>query len=273
MNCISRITHHASRAGFLLGLLGLASAVTASAADKKPVLLYTLYFNAEGENRYSPDTTYKDVLQRLRDQFEVRVNSEAPTPRTLSGVNVVLIANPSDKAVAGHPAPHHFTSKDVDVISRWVDRGGGLIVMGNQENHNLEIEDTNKLLARFGLQFTNRYTDAKKLVLPAATPVIGGLRWAYYTGNMVLIDSTHRARARSLVDNDLSQKPLKGTRDEPGSLLAVAEPGRGRVVAVTDSGWIANFAFSEEGVGGLAIKGQENWEIFRRLARWAARQD
>jgi hypothetical protein len=271
MNNISRITHHASRTGFLIGLLGLAMVATATAADKKPVLLYTQYFNAEGENRYSPDTAYKDVVQKLRDQFEVRVSSDPLTARNLSGVSVVLIANPSDKAVAEHPAPHHFASKDIDVISRWVDRGGGLIIMGNQENHNLEVEDTNKLLARFGLQFTNRYTDAKKLVLPAATPVIGGLRWGYYTGNMVLIDSTHRARPRSLVDNDLSQKPLKGTRDEPGSLLAIAEPGRGRIVAVTDSGWIANFAFSEEGVGGLAIKGQDNWEIFRRLARWAGR--
>jgi hypothetical protein len=145
--------------------------------------------------------------------------------------------------------------------------------MGNQENHNLEIEDTNKLLANFGLQFTNRYTDAKKLVLPKATPIIGGLRWAYYTGNQLLSMADHKAKPRSLVDNDLAQKPLKGTRDEPGSLLAIAEPGRGRVVAVTDSGWIASFAFNEEGVGGVAVKGQDNWEIFRRLGRWAAHQD
>jgi hypothetical protein len=68
----------------------------------------------------------------------------------------------------------------------------------------------------------------------------------------------------------LSQKPLKGTRDEAGVLLATAEPGKGRVVVVTDSGWIADFAFSEEGVGGVSIKGQDNWEIFRRLTRWAA---
>jgi hypothetical protein len=145
--------------------------------------------------------------------------------------------------------------------------------MANQENHNLEIEDTNKLLELFGLQFISRYTDAKKLVIPKSAPVIGGLRWGYYTGNQIAIDTKSRAKPRSLVDNDLSQKPEKGPRDEPGSLMAIAEPGRGRVVAVTDSGWVANFALNEEGVGGVAIKGQDNLEIFRRLLLWAAHSD
>ncbi len=240
------------------------------AADKKPVLLYTRYFNAEGENRYSPDTTYKDILEKLRAHFDVRVDAKPLTDRSLAGVKVILIANPSDKPVEGYPEPHHFGPKDIAVIGRFVQQGGGLIIMGNQENHNLEIEDTNKLLARFGLQFTNRMTDAKKLVLPTSTPIIGGLRWAYYTGNQLLSDPKHPAKARSLVTNDLSQKPVNGTRDEPGSLLAIAEPGRGRVIAVTDAGWIANFALSEEGVPGVAIKGQDNAEIFDRLVAWAA---
>jgi len=252
---------------FLVGVI----AVSLAAADKKPVLLYTRYFNAEGENRYSPQTTYKDILDHLRTHFDVRVDSAPLTQKSLADVNVILIANPSDKAVDGHPAPHHFATADIDVINGFVQwQGGGLIIMGNQENHNLEIEDTNKLLARFGLQFTNRMTDAKKLVLPKSTPIIGGLRWAYYTGNQLLTDPKHPAKPRSLVTNDLSQKPVNGPRDEPGCLLAIAEPGHGRVVAVTDAGWIANFALSEEGVSGVAIKGQDNAEIFDRLARWAA---
>lgn len=262
------------RADFLLGfvaLLLLLGTVAAPGADKKPVFLYTRYFNAEGEERYSPDTTYKDILDRLRaHNIDVRVDAKPLTAQSLTGVNVILIANPSDKAVEGHPPPHHFDSKDIDVIARFVQRGGGLIIMGNQENHNLEVEDTNKLLARFGLQFASRMTDAKKLVLPTTTPIIGGLRWAYYTGNQIVIDSKHPAKPRSLVTNDLSQKPVNGNRDEPGSLLAIAEPGRGRVVVVTDAGWIANFALSERGVPGVAIKGQDNAEIFDRLVAWAA---
>jgi hypothetical protein len=252
----------------------LSSTLLLFAADaKKPVLLYSRYFNAPGEDRYSADTTYKQVIEKLRDHFDVRVDASPVTAKSLSGVRVILVANPSDKAVAGHPAPHHFGNQDISVLSNFVRSGGGLIVMANQENHNLDVEDTNKLLTQFGLQFSNRYTDAKKLVLAKDVPIIGGLRWAYYTGNQVLIESGNSAHPRSLVTNDLNQKPAKGPRDEPGSLLAIAEPGRGRVIAVTDSGWIANFAFTEEGVGGVALKGQDNWEIFRRLALWAARAE
>ena len=141
--------------------------------------------------------------------------------------------------------------------------------MGNQENHNLETEHMNKLLLRFGLQFTNLYTDVKKLVLPKETPIIGGLRWGYYTGNLVLITPKHPARPRALVLNDLAQKPLNGARDTPGTLLAVAEPGRGHVVVVTDSGWLIEDALREKGIGWVAVKGQDNFEIFGRLAHWA----
>ena len=84
------------------------------------------------------------------------------------------------------------------------------------------------------------------------------------------VSPDHPAKPRPLVLNDLTQTPLNGSRDTPGALLAVAEPGRGRVVLVTDSGWIGNDALNEIGIGGVAVKGQDNWEIFRRLAQWAA---
>jgi len=248
--------------------------VGAIAADSvsitKPVFLYSRYFNAEGEMRYLPDGTYQQILQRLRSEFEVRVSRDSLSDADLAGVEVMLIANPSDQAVGNHPAPRHFSAADIAVLTRYVRNGGGLIVMGNQENHNLEVEDTNKLLASFGLGFTNLYTDVKKLVVPPDTSLIGGLTWAYYTGNLLLLDTNHPARPRALVMNDLSQKPLNGTRDQPGALLAVAELGRGRVVAVTDAGWISNDVLADKGIGGVVITNHDNWEIFRRLARWAA---
>jgi hypothetical protein len=243
-----------------------------SAPAKKPVLLYSRYFNAEGEKRYLPDGTYKAILEKARDAFEVRVSNEPLNRQTLAGVNVVLIANPSDKANGQNPPPHHFSDTDIRELTRFVENGGGFVIMGNQENHNLETEDTNKLLAHFGMQFTNLYTDAKKLVLPATAPVIGGLRWAYYTGNLVLLDSNHRAKPRPLAQNDLTQKPPKGTRDQEGVLMGASEPGKGRVIVVTDSGWLTDDALSEKGIGDVAIKGQDNWEIFRRLVLWAAHQ-
>ena len=264
-----RLAHSLLLSLFLLAT-GIADLAAADSAARKPVLLDSRYYNAVGETRYLPDGTYKDILTRLRGEFDVRVHSEPLNEQTLAGVNVLLIANPSDKAVGTNLPPPHVTAADIGALTRYVEQGGGLIALGNQENHNLEIEAMNKLLLRFGLQFTNLYTDVKKLVLPRETPVIGGLLWGYYTGNLVLTTPGHPAKPRPLVLNDLAQKPLNGTRDTPGALLAVAEPGRGHVAVVTDAGWISNDALSEKGIGGVAIKGQDNWEIFRRLAHWAA---
>jgi len=247
----------------------LLAAAGAIAADK-PGFLYSRYFNAPGETRYLPDGNYKDLLQRLSSEFEVRVNDSALTPRTLVGINVVLIANPSDSAVGTNRPPHHINAADIRTLKGFIARGGSVIVMANQENHNVESTDMNAFLGQFGMQWTNLYTDAKLLPIPSSVPAIGGLKWAYYTGNLILLDPDHPAKPRALVTNDLSIKPPKGTRDQAGALMAVADLGKGHLVAVTDSGWLADWAFDEKGVGGVALKGQDNYEIFRRLLHWLA---
>ena len=258
-------------------LLAAASSVDAAEAvtpaAKKPVVLYSRAFNAVGEKRYEADGTFKDVLGQLARTFEVRMSDRPLDRALLQDVSVIVIANPSDKAAGTNPPPRHMLAVDILNLRQYVEKGGGLVVMGNQENHNLEIAHFNSLLASFGLQFTNVYTDAKRLVIQKTSPVIGGLRWAYYTGNQVLVKPDHRAKARSLVDNDLKQKPDKGPRDAAGSLLAVAEPGQGRVAVITDAGWLTNDALSGKGIGDVAIKDHDNLEIMRRLLNWTARAD
>ena len=254
---------------FVIGCLVLAN-VAAAAESAKPVFLYSRYFNAKGEGRYLAAGQYRDVLDRLGGDFQVRVNDLPPNAETLKGVAVVLISNPSDKPAGKNPPPHHVSPQDVTEMTHFVRDGGGLIVMGNQENHNLEITDFNKLLGEFGMRFENRYTDAKQLIIPKDVAIIGGLRWAYYTGNQVVVDPHNSSRARPLVLNDLDQRPLGGKRDEKGTLLAIAEPGKGHLVVVTDAGWITNDALSGKGIGKVAIKEQDNWEIFLRLTIWAA---
>ena len=255
--------------GACLAMVGFFAA-SAPAGQSKPVLLYSRYFNAKAEKRYLPDGTYKDVLERLKDRFEVRASEDPLNAETLKNVSVVLIANPSDKAVGSNPPPHHCSEADAAELAKFVQAGGGLIAMGNQENHNLEIVDFNRLLGEFGMKFESRYTDAKQLIIPATVPIIGGLRWAYYTGNQVVVQPDHPAKPRGLVINDLSQKPVGGPRDEPGILLAIAEPGKGHVVLVTDAGWISNDALSGKGIGSVAIKDHDNFEIMQRLSLWAA---
>lgn len=238
------------------------------AGGARPVLLYCLAFNAPGENRYAADGVYREVLTQLRREFDVRVSAAPLTTESLRGVRVVLIANPNDKAHGTNPPPHHFNAADVATLGRFVNGGGGLILLSNQDLHNNETTAANRLLAGFGLRLENRYTDIKLLPIPATTPIIGGLKWAYYSGNRVIPTAGHPARPRALVTNDLRVTPWKGLRDEAGVLLAIAEPGRGRVVVVTDAGWITD--------GNLlgrppetTVQGHDNLEIFKRLARWA----
>jgi len=251
-------------------LMGLPATSSAADAAKKPVLLYTRYFNAPGESRYLPDGNYNEILAKLRGEFEVRVNSDPLTEKSLADVNVVLIANPSDKAAGQNPAPHHVAAGDIATLTKFTERGGGLIIFGNQENHNLETTDLNKLLARYGFQFVEQFTDMKRITVPKDAPIIGGLNWGYYTGNHIVLTPGHAAKPRSLIDNDVTTKPINGPRNEPGCLLALAEPGRGRVVLATDAGWLTDDALAEKGIGGNVVKGQDNWEIMRRLSHWAA---
>ena len=238
--------------------------------NNRPVLLYTRYFNAPGENRYLPTGNFKDVLAKLKMQFDVRANSEPVTSKSLADVNVLLVANPDDKADGTNAPPHHVSKVDVKVISKFVERGGGFILMGNQEGHNVEINEVNHLLARFGMQLTNLYTDIKLINVPKEAPVVGGLRWGYFTGDLVLIQTNHPATPRTLVDNDFNAPLLHGNRNQTGSLLAVAEPGHGRVVVATDCGWITDEALEGKSIDGVAIKDDDNWEIMRRLALWAS---
>src|SRR5436853_251877 len=89
----------------LLLFLATAGFLRGAEGQTKPVLLYSRYFNAEGETRYLPDGNYKDVLTRVRTDFEVRIDNKPLTPENLADVKLVLIANPSDKAVGDHPSP------------------------------------------------------------------------------------------------------------------------------------------------------------------------
>src|SRR5882762_9094454 len=83
-----------------------------SQTNPKPILLYSRYFNAEGETRYLPEGNYKDVLDRLGADFQVRVHNKPLTRQSLADVKLLLIANPSDKPVGTHPAPPHFARRD-----------------------------------------------------------------------------------------------------------------------------------------------------------------
>ena len=78
--------------------------------------------------------------------------------------------------------------------------------------------------------------------------------------------------AGELAKNAVAQIPAADLSVHAGNLLAISEPGAGRVVVITDAGWINNSVFEGKGLGGVVIKDDDNWEIFKRLALWAAEE-
>ena len=113
---------------FCLLVLVFVFGPACGAADHKPVFLYSRYFNAPGENRYLPDGNYKEVLDLLSKEFEVRVSDKPLNAENLKNVNVVLVANPSEKAAGNNPPPHHVDQNDISEITRFVQNGGGLVL-------------------------------------------------------------------------------------------------------------------------------------------------
>ncbi|MFN0066976.1 MAG: hypothetical protein ACKVYV_05000 [Limisphaerales bacterium] len=260
-----------ARAVLLLGLV-VGPGVRAAPAAPKPVLWYCQHYQAPGENRYPPDGAYSEAMKLLAQDFEVRVSAERPARGTLRDVAVVLIANPNERAHGTNPPPAHLNAADGRALVRFVLGGGGLVVLGNQENHNLEVADLNRhLLGRFGIELANLgYQDGKLYTLPPDAPFGAGLRWAFYMGNHVIFTGRARDQARTVVANDPATPALNGPRNGPGTLLAVATPGRGRVVVATDAGWLGNAALRDQGVGGFVIRGHDNAELARQMFRWAA---
>ena len=121
-----------------------------AARAEVPRVLYSRYFNADGEARYLPDRDYSEILAHLERSFEVRANRSEPTEDVLKEIDVLLISNPSANAVGDGPKPPGFSTPMIERLVDFVSNGGGIVIMGNQEAHNLELASTNQLLGRFG---------------------------------------------------------------------------------------------------------------------------
>ena len=267
ISCVLRIQISISLCSAILFL----SCLELRGGDSKPVLLYSRHYNAEGEERYLPDGTYSAVIKQLSADFDVRVHAARLSKEKLKDVDLVLISNPSAHPVNGNPPPAKLDAPDRKELLQFIRNGGGVIIMGNQENHNLETEKVNQFLNNFGMQWAENYTDAKGLNIPKDTPVLGGLKWAYYTGNQIQLTESESVE-HWLVQNDLNQPPLSGMRDAEGALLAGAGFGKGRLVVVTDSGWIVNSVLAGRGLGGNLVENDDNLEIMKRLCLWASGQ-
>jgi hypothetical protein len=180
-------------------------------------------------------------LLRARD-FSVEAVATEPLIERLAGAAVLVIAHPSDpkwEATTGEGRPR-FSPQELDAIEAFVREGGGLVVLGETE-HDKYGNNLNELLARFDLAIENT------TVQDYAHHLDGAPSWVLADlirgrgGGVDLLARVERAcfyRAGTIAAHNgpVVIARTSATASPPSApLAAVAEHGRGRVVALADS--------------------------------------
>ena len=199
------------------------------------------------------DSSYAGAAAVLaaRD-FEVAVHSGGPlTPEALGDVDVLVIAHPSE-ARWEHTVnanPPVFAAAELDAIEAFVERGGGLLVLGEEEQDKYG-NNLNELLARFGLRVEHRIVFDYERSDGTPTWVVGEAAPGAASPTLLhRVGEVTFARAGTLVAEDESAILVRTSdaADPPrAGLLAAVARGAGRVVAVADSDLFGDDFFDRE---------------------------
>lgn len=239
-------------------------------------------FDEGHHNVHKSDLTYKAFVSLLRnDGCRVDVNSGPLTADVLRGYRLLVIAGalgaPLGDDRARDPA---FTKAEIDVVKRWVSRGGSLLLLTDHEpvassveslvrafgvtsmkdvvvdqDHRFEAYAPTNVLASIdnGLLTDHPITRGVGRVL-----VFGGQSFLFPKTATVLIRVGKRAQARN------------------GGMLGEGQAGalrfgRGRVIITGDMGMLSAQLVTQDGVTGkwgMNVPGIDNRQLVLDIARW-----
>jgi hypothetical protein len=224
----------------------------------------------EMQPAHPEDSSYALAAELLAArEFEVIPNADrALTRDTLAGVDVLVIAHPSDPKweCTTKTGPPRLTDQELDEIEAFVRGGGGLIVLGETEQDKYG-NNVNDLLVRFGIEVENatvqdyaRFSSAPSWILPelddggsrpGGIDLLSRVREAcfYRAGTLALHDG-----ARVIARTSASASPAEAP------LAAVVEHGAGRVAVLADSD-----LFGDDCIGEL-----DHEALWLNLVYWAA---
>jgi hypothetical protein len=205
-------------------------------------------------------------LLRKRD-FEVVPTGAGDLAAELEDASVFVIAHPSDakwEATTGEGEPR-FSDAELDAIEAFVDRGGGVVVLGETEQDKYG-SNLNELLGRFGVQVENATVqdyehhrgDAPSWVLPELLP-------GSHAGSDPLVRvgeiCFYRAGTLALANGAEPIAITSATAAPAGApLAAVLEHGSGRLVVLSDSDLF----------GDDCIEALDHAALWENLLYWAA---
>ncbi|MGI8805420.1 MAG: DUF6421 family protein [Thermoleophilaceae bacterium] len=217
------------------------------------------------------DSSYATAADALAAHgFGVACNADHElSDQLLADADVLVIAHPSERrweATTNERSPR-LSPAELDSVERFVERGGGLIVLGETEQDKYG-NNLNELLARFGMRIENatvqdyeRCREAPSWILPELvgqngssgrrTDLLAGVREAcLYRAGTLELDGAGRVLARA-----------SSTASAPGApLAAVTERGRGRVIVLADSDLFGDDCFDH----------LDHASLWLNLAWWAA---
>jgi len=197
---------------------------------------YSIFGNLLNDYGYKTDTLY-----------------EAPTVEKLSSSAVYIIVSPDNPAK--NPEPHYVTARDAEQVAQWV-RGGGVLLMMENDPANADIDHMNLLAEKFGIHFN--------AVL--SHPVVGD---AFPMGRIeVPAGGELFKRPHVLFMKDTCTISARGGArallvDKGDTLMAAAKYGKGAVFAAADP-WLYN-----EYIDGHRLPaGYDNLDGARELVNW-----
>lgn len=154
----------------------------------------------------------------------------APTAEKLKGAQYYIIVSPDN--TAKNPNPHYMTAEDAEQIAAWV-RGGGVLLMMENDPANADIEHLDLLADKFGLHFNNVLVHHVEGDDFAAGRIDVASAAAPFT-------HPHVFYMKDTCSLQLSGKAEPLMKDKSGELLmAWTRYGKGMVFAVTDP-WVYN---------------------------------
>ena len=223
---------------------------------------------AQIQPAHPADSAYVAAAAALAQRdFAVAAHTEGPlTAEVLSAADVLVIAHPSDPkwertVPGGSPL---FAASELDAVADWVQAGGGLIVLGEEEHEKYQT-NLGELLARFDLAIANDAVQDYTNHLKAPSWVLGRLERRPIDGVDLLarVDDACFYRAGTLTVGDGAHvvartHPTASTPDAP--LLAVRTHGAGRVVVAADSDLFGDDCLDDLG----------HEPLWCNLAYWAA---
>lgn len=188
---------------------------------------------------------------------ETRELKDAPSKKNLKSADVYIIVDPDNEKET--QSPNYISKKHIKAINKWVEKGGVLLLMANDEG-NAELSHFNELADKFGIQFkmesknrvTGKQFDMGKIMVPP--------------GNMIF-SQPYQLYLKEISTLKLNAPAQSVLTHNGNDIMAIAKVGKGTVFAVGDP-WLYN-----EYTGGRKLPASyQNFEAGNDLIKWLLQQ-